>query len=127
MIDSLLPARAQRRGATAALVLTPALGAAPGAAPAEPTHGEGVVRDAAGTPVAKATVSLEAGGDSAEAVSDAEGRFAVDWAGPRLVTITIEAAGFPRTRRALYVGDGPLDLVATPATFQDRVTVTAAR
>src|SRR5438445_2888096 len=103
-------------------------GAAPAraAAPAA-TRLEGVVHDPTGAAVAQAAVSVEGGGDTARAVSDASGRFAVDWRGPREVTVTVEAPGFPRARRAMVVGDGPLDLLLTPAAFQDKVTVTASR
>ncbi|HEY8147796.1 MAG TPA: TonB-dependent receptor [Vicinamibacteria bacterium] len=96
-------------------------------AAAAPLRLEGTVRDAAGTPVANATVSIEAGRDSARVSTDAAGRFAVDWSGPRLVMVTVEATGFPRARRAAYAGDAPVDLVLASAAFQDRVTVTAAR
>ena len=96
-------------------------------AAAAPLHLQGTVRDAAGAPVANAVVSIEAGGDSARVSTDAAGHFAVDWSGPKLVMVTVEAAGFPRTRRALFVGDDPVELVLTPAAFHDRVTVTASR
>ena len=46
-------------------------------AAASPARFEGTVRDAAGAPVANATVSVEAGGDSARATTDAEGRFSL--------------------------------------------------
>ena len=96
-------------------------------ASASPAHFEGTVRDAAGAPVANATVSVEAGGDSARATTDAEGRFSVEWPGPKLVTVTVEAPGFARTRRATYLGDAPVELVLGAAVFQDKVTVIAAR
>jgi outer membrane receptor protein involved in Fe transport len=96
-------------------------------AAAAPLHLQGTVRDAAGAAVPNAAVSIDAGGDSARASTDAEGRFRMDWPGPKLVMVTVEAAGFPRTRRALFVGDDPLELVLTPAAFHDRVTVTASR
>jgi outer membrane receptor protein involved in Fe transport len=96
-------------------------------AAASPTRFEGTVRDAAGAPVANATVSVEAGGDSARATTDAEGRFSVEWPGPKLVTVTVEASGFPRLRRATYLGDAPVELVLGAAVFQDKVTVIAAR
>src|SRR5438552_18088453 len=104
-----------------ALVLSAALAAA---ASAPTTHVEGIVRDAAGAPVAGASVSVEGAGDKAEAATDAAGRFAVEWAGPRTVMVTAEAAGFPRTRIAAFVGDAPIEVVLTPAAFRDRVTVT---
>jgi len=96
-------------------------------AAASPVRFEGIVRDAGGAPVANATVSVEAGGDSARVSTDAEGRFSVEWPGPKLVTVTVEASGYPRTRRATYLGDAPLELVLGAAVFQDKVTVVAAR
>src|SRR5687767_5555431 len=107
--------------ATATLLFAAALAAA------TPLRFEGSVRDGSGAPVTNATVSIEAGGNSLRVSTDAAGRFAVDWPGPRLVTVTVEAPGFPRVRRSAYVGDAPVDLVLAAAVFQDRVTVTAAR
>ena len=96
-------------------------------AAAAPLRFEGVVRDAAGAPVANAAVSIEGGGDSARVATDAAGRFAGEWPGPRLVMVTVEASGFPRARRSAYVGDAPIEVVLAPVAFQDQVTVTAAR
>ena len=62
--------------ATATLLLAAALAAA------TPLRFEGTVRDGAGAPVTNATVSIEAGGDSARVSTGADGRFAVEWAGP---------------------------------------------
>jgi len=107
-----------------ALVLSAALSAAASAAP---THVEGIVRDAAGAPVAGASVSLEGGGEKAQASTDTAGHFALEWAGPRTVMVTAEASGFPRTRTAVFVGDSPVEVVLRPAEFHDRVTVTASR
>lgn len=94
---------------------------------AVPVHVEGVVRDAAGTPVSGATVSIQAGGDATHVATDNAGRFAFDWTGPRQATITVEAAGFARARRPVVLADTPLELFLAAAAFQDRVTVTAAR
>ncbi|HZM53000.1 MAG TPA: carboxypeptidase-like regulatory domain-containing protein, partial [Vicinamibacteria bacterium] len=80
-------------------------------AAATPARFEGTVRDATGAPVANAAVSVEGGGDAARTSTDAEGRFSVEWGGPKLVTVTVEASGFARTQRAASVGDAPVDLV----------------
>lgn len=113
---------------TAVLALVATLGVgAPAASPAATLHVAGAVRDAAGAPVVGAAVAVEAGGDTVHVATDAQGRFAFDWPGPHLVTVTVEAAGFPRARRALVIGESPLDVVLTAAAFQDRTTVTAAR
>src|SRR6187402_1075808 len=94
------------------------LAASMATATATPARFEGTVRDAAGAPVANAAVSIEGGGDSVRASTDAEGRFSVEWAGPKLVTVTVEVSGYPRTRRAASVSDAPVDLVLSAATFQ---------
>ena len=64
-------------------------------AAAAPLRFEGTVRDATGAPVANAAVSIEAGGDSARVSTDAEGRFSVEWPGPKLVIVTVEAVESP--------------------------------
>jgi iron complex outermembrane recepter protein len=112
------------RATGAGLVLAAAL-AAPAAA--APVRVEGTVRDVAGTAVARASVSIDGGGDITHVATDSGGRFALEWSGPSAVTVTIEAAGFPRWERAVVLSKRPLELVLTPASFQDRVTVTASR
>jgi outer membrane receptor protein involved in Fe transport len=107
-----------------ALVLA---GALSGAASAAPARVEGTVRDAAGAPVARAALSIEGGGEATHVATDAEGRFASDWPGPREVTVTVEAEGFPRWRRAVVLAGEQLEVVLGSAAFQDRVTVTASR
>src|SRR5258708_25290437 len=76
-------------------------------AAAAPLHLQGTVSDAAGAPVANAVVSIEAGGDSARVSTHAAGHFAVDWSGPKLVMVPVEAHGFPRARRAPYPRRAP--------------------
>jgi outer membrane receptor protein involved in Fe transport len=106
-----------------ALVLTGALSSAAAA----PVRVEGTVRDGAGVPVARAALSIEGGGDASHVATDAEGRFAADWPGPREVTVTVDAEGFPRWRRAVVLAGERLEIVLSSAAFQDRVTVTASR
>jgi len=111
------------------LVLVVLAALAPPAAPAAslPVHVTGTVRDSAGSPVSGATVSVEGGGEAAHVTTDKEGRFAFDWPGPRSVEVTVEAEGFPRARRALSLGESPVQIDLPPAAFQERVTVTASR
>src|SRR6185503_20205960 len=40
---------------------------------------------------------------------------------------TVVASGFSRVRRSAYLGDAPVDLVLGAVSFQEKVTVTAAR
>ena len=107
-------------------VLISLIFAALSAAPS-PVRVEGTVRDAVGASVANAEVSIEAGGDTARATTDGGGKFSVEWPGPRLVTVTVVASGFSRVRRSVYLGDAPVDLVLGAVSFQEKVTVTAAR
>jgi outer membrane receptor protein involved in Fe transport len=110
-----------------ALLLLAALPVAPPPTAPATVPVMGVVRDVTGGAVRGATVSLTGGGDFAEGVTDGSGRFVLAWPGPREVTVTVDASGFPRARRDVVLGNGPLELVVTPAAFQDRVTVTAGR
>src|SRR5262249_46466812 len=124
------PPRGRRSaGVSAAPVRLAALSGAPPAraATAASSRLEGTVHDATGAAIAQAAVTIEGGGDTAQAVSDASGRFTVDWMGPREVTVTVEAPGFPRLRRAMTLGDGGPHLPLPSAAFQDKVTVTASR
>jgi outer membrane receptor protein involved in Fe transport len=107
-----------------ALVLAGALSSAVSAAP---LRVEGTVRDGAGQPVARAALSIEGGKDAAHVATDSEGRFTADWPGPREVTVTVDAEGFPRWRRAVVLGSERVEVVLSSAAFQDRVTVTASR
>ncbi|HEV7500582.1 MAG TPA: TonB-dependent receptor [Vicinamibacteria bacterium] len=111
---------------TLALVVLAALAATPAGAPAS-VHVAGVVRDAAGAAVSGAAVSVQSGGNVAHVATDAAGRFALEWAGPRQVSVTVESAGFPTTRRTLSLGEAPLEIVLAPVAFQEAVTVTASR
>jgi outer membrane receptor protein involved in Fe transport len=108
-----------------ALVLAGALSAS--AASAGPLRVEGTVRDGAGAPVPQAALSIEGGGDATHVATNSQGQFTVEWPGPREVTVTVEAAGFPRWRRAMVLAGTRLEVVLTSASFQDRVTVTASR
>jgi len=105
-----------------ALVLAGTLSAA-----AAPLRVEGTVRDGAGAPVPQAALSVEGGGEAIHVATNSEGQFTVEWPGPREVTVTVDAAGFPRWRRTVVLAAERLEVVLTSAAFQDRVTVTASR
>ena len=107
-----------------ALVLAGALSAAASGAPLRVA---GTVRDGAGSPVPQAALSIEGGGDATHVATNSEGQFTFEWPGARAVTVTVEAAGFPRWRRAVVLAGERLEVVLTSAAFQDRVTVTASR
>jgi len=88
---------------------------------------QGTVRDASGAAVAGARVSVEARGTRAETAGDAQGRFALDWAGGAPARVTAEAPGLARRSWPWDGGAAPLDLRLFAAGFADAVTVTAAR
>ncbi|MET0626475.1 MAG: TonB-dependent receptor [Pyrinomonadaceae bacterium] len=92
----------------------------------------GVVVDEAGAPVSGASVTLTGLGvrDHASTLTDAGGRFELAPAAARGYTLTIVAAGFGAFERR-WKGDGwkgdELRVVLAPASFDERVSVTAAR
>ena len=92
----------------------------------------GVVVDERGAPVAGASVSLKARDsvDVSGAKTDSEGRFGVAGPGRFPFTLTVTAGGFARFERVWKEGEwdgGEVRVVLVPASFAERVTVTAAR
>lgn len=92
----------------------------------------GVVVDQNGAPVAGASVTVrEAGASSVErSTTDAQGQFGFERAPSRGFVLTVEARGFESFARrlgAVVVGAAPLRVVLAPASFNERVTVTASR
>jgi outer membrane receptor protein involved in Fe transport len=92
----------------------------------------GVVVDESGAAVAGAPVTLTASGSvgGVGVRADAEGRF--EFAGPVRApfTLTVAAGGFARFERGWKEGEwdgGLVRVVLAPASFAERVTVTAAR
>ena len=92
----------------------------------------GVVVDEAGAPVHGASVTLTSVGvrDHASAVTDGEGRFELAPAASRSYTLTVSASGFAAFERRWsddeWKGE-ELRVVLAPTSFDERVSVTAAR
>lgn len=90
---------------------------------------EGVVRDQTGAAVAGAEVSLRAAGKViAHALTDDAGRFSFERVTEAEVMLTVRARGFEETERRLKASETlSLEIVLTPASLTERVTVTATR
>lgn len=86
----------------------------------------GVVHDTSGRPVPVAIVTLRGGGLEAKAPSDIEGRFALSWAGPDEVTVTVDAKGFAERRQTLRLSEAAtgVTFVMARVAFGEEVTVT---
>ncbi len=92
----------------------------------------GVVVDGDGAPVVGASVTLSVyrSLDIDGAKTDAEGRFEFKGPGRFPFKLTVTAVGFGRSERVWREGEwdgGELRVVLAPASFAERVTVTAAR
>ncbi|HET7746233.1 MAG TPA: TonB-dependent receptor, partial [Vicinamibacteria bacterium] len=97
------------------------------ASPAAAARITGTVEDAGGKPVPVAIVTVSAPGHEVKAPTDTEGRFRVDWEGPAVVRVAVEAKGFAERRQTVDLEerrDG-LRIVLTPVAFAEQVTVTA--
>src|SRR5919107_326710 len=93
--------------------------------------GRGVVVDQNGSPVAGASVKIDARPSGAGLTkTDAEGRFDFQVGRPHGFALTVEAEGFGRFERTWGRGEwdgGALRVVLAPPTLSERVTVTASR
>jgi outer membrane receptor protein involved in Fe transport len=91
----------------------------------------GVVVDQNGSPVAGASVKIDARPSGAGLTkTDAEGRFDFQVGRPHGFALTVEAEGFGRFERTWGRGEwdgGALRVVLAPPTLSERVTVTASR
>ena len=134
-----MPFRALRSGlaasvlafALAAGAAAPARAADPAGERAAPGPVSGTVRDAAGAPVAGASLSLAtaSGAIVASARADAQGAFRMDGIAAGSYVLRVQAAGFAARRLAVAAGAaGPAATVVVlmPEAFRDEVTVTAA-
>jgi outer membrane receptor protein involved in Fe transport len=110
-----------------ALVLPLALLAAGGAAPSL----SGVVRDPTGAVVPGAVVIVKAaaGGVERQVMTGPDGRFTVEAEEGADVTVIVRAGGFAEATRRVTASErsGDLDLIVSPATVLETVTVTPAR
>jgi outer membrane receptor protein involved in Fe transport len=88
----------------------------------------GIVHDPSGAVVAGATVVVHAGSEQQRTITGPDGRFAVDVPDSTGgVTIVVRAAGFAEQQVRPPAGGRELDIVLTPATLVEAVTVTGTR
>src|SRR5688500_1146045 len=90
----------------------------------------GTVRDSSGMPLAAASVVVRtASGIEERTTSSAEGRFTIPAAGAADLTLIVRADGFAEHRTTTPAGQNRLNIevVLSPATLTETVTVTAAR
>lgn len=129
---SCFPRRSPRTPAISfTLVLSLTLAAPRVAAAASQDHRvSGTVRDQSGAAVAGAQVTLTSGSLTAKQITDSEGRFEFAEVPAESGTLVVNAEGFAHLEQKwLAQGSGvaPLDIVLSPASFSERVTVTATR
>lgn len=90
----------------------------------------GTVKDQANYAVSGATVILRDLKTGAQRVvsTDGEGRFSFNSAGdPSQYEVIVSSKGFGRFAKSLATGDGDVQLMLTPGTISEAVTVTATR
>ena len=108
-----------------------AQGTAPPPPPPQQQAGpRGVVVDQDGAPVPGATVALLDPDPRGDTRTDGEGRFQLTHVPAAGFTLAVAAEGFGRAERAWRPGEwdgGEVRFVLRPASFAERVTVTAAR
>jgi len=119
---ALAPAPATSSGPAAAEPVAPA-------APAASTALHGVARDAAGAPIAAASLSLTTapGAIVAAARTDAHGAFLFEGVAPGSYVLRAQAPGFAPRRLAVRLegAAAEVEVVLMPETFREEVTVTA--
>lgn len=94
-----------------------------------PASISGTVRDSSGSVVPGATIVVRDGSKQQQTVSGSDGRFTLNAATASEIVLIVRAAGFAELRHTVPAGTSPtnLDLVLSPASVQEAVTVTATR
>ena len=114
----------------AVILLLISLATPPGSVPQSPDSSlSGVVHDAAGGTVAGASVFVRGGSREQHATTGPDGRFTVAVPQGSELLVIVRAPGFAEVQQKL-LADAPrtnLDLVVSPATVTEAVTVTATR
>jgi outer membrane receptor protein involved in Fe transport len=89
----------------------------------------GTIRDSAGGVISGAAVVVRSGGREQHVVTGPDGRFTAPASASGNIEVIVRAPGFAELRRTVGADAprGSLDLVVTPATVIEAVTVTATR
>ena len=121
------------------LLLAQVAGPAPGGPPpvqgnapafrAAPAAISGTVRDLSGSVVPNATIMVRNGSKDEQTVTGPDGRFTLTTAATSEIVLVVRAAGFAELRHTVSAGTSPtnIDIVLSPASVQEAVTVTATR
>ena len=110
----------------------PAGPTAQGSAPAfraAPAAISGTVRDLSGSVVPGATIAVRDGAKEQQTVSGPDGRFTLNASTSSQIVLIVRATGFAELRHTVPAGSSTanVDLVLSPASVQEAVTVTATR
>src|SRR3954466_7825877 len=88
----------------------------------------GTVRDASGSVVPGAVIAVRDGAAEQKTVSGPDGRFTLPFSTSRDIVLIVRATGFAELRHTVPAGtSASVDLVLSPASLQEAVTVTATR
>src|SRR3954449_732876 len=88
----------------------------------------GTVRDASGSVVPGAVIAVRDGAAEQQTVSGPDGRFTLPSPTSRDIVVIVRATGFAELRHSVPAGtSASVDLVLSPASLQEAVTVTATR
>jgi outer membrane receptor protein involved in Fe transport len=89
----------------------------------------GTVRDLSGSVVPNATITVRNGSKDEQTVTGPDGRFTLPTAATSEIVLVIRAAGFAELRHTVAAGMSPanIEIVLSPASVQEAVTVTATR
>src|SRR3954465_5605167 len=88
----------------------------------------GTVRDASGSVVPGAVIAVRDGATEQQTVSGPDGRFTLPFSTSRDIVLIVRATGFAELRHTVPAGtSASVDLVLSPASLQEAVTVTATR
>jgi outer membrane receptor protein involved in Fe transport len=106
----------------------PVQGSAP-AFRAAPATISGTVRDLSGSVVPGATIAVRDGAKEQQTVSGPDGRFTLNASTSSEIVLIVRATGFAELRHTVPAGSSTasVDLVLSPASVQEAVTVTATR
>jgi iron complex outermembrane receptor protein len=88
----------------------------------------GTVRDGSGSVVPGATIAVRDGATERQTVTGPDGRFTLPASTARDIVLVVKATGFAELRHTVPAGTSTnIDLVLSPASLQEAVTVTATR
>ena len=109
-----------------AVIFSLALAAPAGSAASAGSGVTGVVRDTAGGAIVGASVVVKSGSGTEQTVTGPDGHFTIEKAPSGSATIIVRAGGFAEKEQAL-TATADIEIVLTPATILENITVTPSR